>query len=220
MLLGCYWFQHEKSKVHAVKMTVEWLFSSHLALSLWGWDAGQVLTRKWTQDAVSSLKDETTQERNQNEDDTQSDPDLAAMQTLPMYGWVHIFLTLPMILLYFTLMAVLDVPMYSEEPGLTTSICKTFALPPTALHSDGSFSLNVSLEKSSYEHFFSLFLSCYFPPKYLVLFLTMLLIIWSSLRPSMCTTCLQFSVLHINEYWMVSWRYFIELCLWFLQNFF
>lgn len=156
MLLGCYWFQHEERKAHAVKMTVEWLFSIHLALSLWGWDAGQVLTRKWTQDAVSSLKDETTQERNQNEDDTQSDPDFAAMQTLPMYGWEHIFLTLPMTLLYFTLMEVLDVPMYTEDPGLMTAICKTSALPPTALHSDGSFILNVPLEKSSGEHFFSI----------------------------------------------------------------
>lgn len=149
MLLGCYWFQHEERKVHAVKMTIEWLFSIHLALHLWGWDAGQILTRKWTQDAVSSLKDETTQERNQNEDDTESEPDFAVMQTLPMYGWVHISLILPMTSLYFILMVVLDVPMYNEDPGLMTPICKTFALSPTAFHSDGSFSLNVSLEKSS-----------------------------------------------------------------------
>lgn len=149
MLLGCYWFQHEERKVHEVKMTIEWLLNIHLALNLWGLDAGQVLTRKWTQDAVSSLKDETTQETNQNEDDTKSDPDFAVMQTLAMYGWVHIFLTLPLMSLYFILMAVLDVPMYTADLGLTTSICKTFAMPPTALHSDGSFSLNDPLEKSS-----------------------------------------------------------------------
>lgn len=89
------------------------------------------------------------QERNQNEDDSESEPDFTVMQTLPMYGWVHISLILPMTSLYFILMVVLDVPMYTEDPGLMTSVCKTFALSPTALHSDGSFSLNVPLEKSS-----------------------------------------------------------------------
>lgn len=51
--------------------------------------------------------------------------------------------------LYFILMVVLDVPVYIEGSGLTTTICKSFVLPPTALHLDGSFCLNVPLDKCS-----------------------------------------------------------------------
>lgn len=200
-------------------MTIEWLFSIHLALHLWGWDAGQVLTRKWTQDAVSSLKDETTQERNQNEDDSESEPDFAVMQTLPMYGWVHISLILPMTSLYFILMVVLGVPMYTEDPGLMTSVCKTFALSPTALLK-WKFQLKCPLREVFLRDFFLCFYPATFHQRILSYFLPCCWLSEVNHIPSMCMTCLQSSVFHINEYWMVSRRYFIELCPWYLQGFF
>lgn len=138
-------------------MTVEWFFGIHFALNLWGWDAGQVLTRKWTQDAVSSLKDETTLGRNQNEDSIGSYPGFTIkFSPFRAHGWMAAYLSntvYDVLLLYFDGRA--GFPIYIEDSGLRTFICKTFASPPTALHLDGSFGFNIPLEKSSYEPLFS-----------------------------------------------------------------